>query len=103
MDANENPKHYRNNLAKQRGFLKRVIAMHRRENMCYDNLEAELHAVSSELEIMEVELSKDIIYLPEGELEVRSITDILYHEGLHGKAIYEKPKSLGEKIEKRRS
>lgn len=101
--AKGNPKLYRNNLEREKSFLERVIKIRGCTEKAKEILNAELEAVNSELDIMEVELSEDIIYLPEGEIEVRSISDILYYEGLYGKAIYEKPKGLGEKIEERRS
>jgi len=52
---------------------------------------------------MEVELKRDIIYLPSGEHEVKSIWDIIHYEAEYGKAIYERPKGVGKKVKIRKS
>ena len=52
--------------------------------------ENRLRWIRHEIEIMETELSSDIIYTPEGKKDVETIKDIIYNEGLYGKNIYKK-------------
>ena len=44
--------------------------------------------ISQEINIMEIELSEDFVYTPEGRKEIKTITDVLYYEALYGKEIY---------------
>jgi len=56
--------------------------------------------MKNELYLMSVENEKDLLYLPDGKvIESKGITDILYYEGLYGKAIYEGEESLGEETQ----
>jgi hypothetical protein len=56
--------------------------------------------MKNELYLMSVENEKDLLYLPDGSvIESKGITDILYYEGLYGKAIYGGEKGLGEETQ----
>ena len=56
--------------------------------------------MKNELYLMSVENENDLLYLPDGKvIESKGITDILYYEGLYGKAIYERKEGLGEEAQ----
>ena len=91
-------KQYRNLLLNHLRFLKAKLSRLKTfKEPTYDCV-IDIARVKSELDIMEVETAQDIIYLPDREYAVRSISDIMYYEGLYGKAIYEKKEYLDKKI-----
>jgi len=96
----ETPKQYRNLLNSNYKVLQGVISYREQNSMCCEIHYKELLYMKNELYLMSVENEKDLLYLPDGKvIESKGITDILYYEGLYGKAIYEGEESLGEETQ----
>ena len=91
-EATISPKQYRNTLLRQKEYLELQIERCTRYGVVADKYHYELLYVQNELEVMEVELKEELIYLPDGqERKISSITDIIYYEALYGKYIYQRP------------
>ena len=96
----ETPKQYRNLLNSNYKVLQGVISYREQNSMCCEIHYKELLYMKNELYLMSVENENDLLYLPDGKvIESKGITDILYYEGLYGKAIYEGEESLGEETQ----
>lgn len=91
-------KQYRNLLLNHLKYLKAKLSRLKTFREPTYECTIDIVRVKSELDIMEVETAQDVIYLPDGEYAVSSISDIMYYEGLYGKAIYEKKKYLVKEI-----
>ena len=96
----ETPKQYRNLIESNYKILQSVITYREANSLCCEIHYKELLYMKNELYLMSVENEKDLLYLPDGKvIESKGITDILYYEGLYGKAIYEGEESLGEETQ----
>jgi len=96
----ETPKQYRNLLNSNYKVLQGVISYREQNSMCCEIHYKELLYMKNELYLMSVENENDLLYLPDGKvIESKGITDILYYEGLYGKAIYERKEGLGEEAQ----
>ncbi len=97
----ETPKQYRNLLKSNYKVLKGVISFRKANSMCCKIHEKELLYMKNELYLMSVESEVDLIHLPNGKvIEPKSITDIIYYEGLYGKNIYKRERGLGKEAER---
>jgi len=86
----KSPQDYYNNLTADYDGVHKEMEYRKSRGAIITNLINRLDWLRGEINDMKVELSDDFIYTPTKKVEVKSITDILHYERLHGKKIYEK-------------